>query len=86
MIHYHTTMQRDDTVLMCANQAVMKKKRTPPSKKFKAEFFDMCIDAAKNADPKNRLHNNDWVEALKKLVPYQKLIKQNNIQDKPENN
>lgn len=64
----------------------MKKKLTPHSNKWKAEFFDMCIDAVKNADPKNRLHNNDWVEALKKLVPYQKLIKQNNIQDKPEKN
>jgi len=64
----------------------MKKKLTPHSKKWKAEFFDMCIDAVKNADPKNRLHNNDWVTALKKLVPYQKLIKENNTQDKPENN
>jgi len=63
-----------------------KKLTVSRSNKWKAEFIDMCIDAAKNADPKNRLHNNDWVEALKKLVPYQKLIKQNNIQDKPERN
>jgi hypothetical protein len=66
--------------------SMKKKKLTNPSSKWKAEFFDMCIDAAKNSNTKNRLHNNDWVTALKKLVPYQKLIKENNIQDKPENN
>jgi hypothetical protein len=63
-----------------------KKLTVSRSSKWKAEFFDMCIDAVKNSNTKNRLHNNDWVTALKKLVPYQKLIKENNIQDKPENN
>jgi len=54
-------------------------------KKTKAEFTDMCINLAKDTDPKNRATDNDWLRALRKLIPYQKLIKQQNIQTKERN-
>ena len=54
-------------------------------KKTKAEFTDMCINLAKDTDPENRVTDNDWLRALRKLIPYQKLIKQQNIQTKERN-
>jgi|TARA_S200002703_G_scaffold141065_1_gene132639 hypothetical protein len=62
----------------------MKKKKK--KSKWEAEFLDLCIDISKDIDPKNRMHNNDWVRALKKLIPYQSLIKETNKQNKIENN
>jgi hypothetical protein len=68
-----------------------KKKKTlslnknKPSK-FKGEFLDMCIEAVKNSDPSNRMNDNDWVRALKKLIPLQPIIRETTKQNKPENN
>jgi hypothetical protein len=68
-----------------------KKKKTlslnknEPSK-FKGEFLDMCIEAVKNSDPSNRMNDNDWVRALKKLIPLQPIIRETTKQNKPENN
>ena len=53
--------------------------------KTKAEFTDMCLNLAKDTDSKNRVIDNDWLRALRKLIPYQKLIKQQNIQTKERN-
>jgi hypothetical protein len=53
--------------------------------KTKAEFVDMCIESVKKNNPKNRVTDNDWIRGLKKLIPYQKLIKQQNIQTKERN-
>jgi len=60
-------------------------KHDKPSK-FKGEFLDMCIEAVKNNDPSNRMNDNDWVRALKKLIPLQPIIRETTKQDKPENN
>jgi hypothetical protein len=74
--------------------------KNKPSK-FKGEFLDMCIEAVKNSDPSNldmcieavknsdpsnRMNDNDWVRALKKLIPLQPIIRETTKQDKPENN
>ena len=53
--------------------------------KTKAEFTDMCLNLAKDTDSKNRVIDNEWLRALRKLIPYQKLIKQQNIQTKERN-
>ncbi len=53
--------------------------------KTKAEFVDMCIELVKKNNPKNRVTDNDWIRGLRKLIPYQKLIKQQNIQTKERN-
>jgi len=46
----------------------------------------MCIEAVKNSDPSNRMNDNDWVRALKKLIPLQPIIRETTKQNKPENN
>jgi hypothetical protein len=46
----------------------------------------MCIEAVKNNDPSNRMNDNDWVRALKKLIPLQPIIRETTKQNKPENN
>jgi hypothetical protein len=71
---------------------MMKKKKKTLSlnknkpSKFKGEFLDMCIEAVKNSDPSNRMNDNDWVRALKKLIPLQPIIRETTKQNKPENN